>query len=84
MDERDSTGATGSLAGRRLSDASSAGTGGDSSNWLNAHSQKVLDSLETNVGKRDNYLRLAQGVHRRQSLLRSYNIGIEVDRRKGT
>ncbi len=67
---------------RRLSDASSAGTGGDSSNWLNAHSQKVLDSLETNVGKRDNYLRLAQGVHRRQSLLRSYNIGIEVDRRE--
>ncbi len=67
---------------RRFSDSSPPGAGGDSQNWLNAHSEAVLESLEAHVGKRDNYLRLAQGVHRRQSLLHSYNIGIEADRRE--
>jgi hypothetical protein len=70
------------LLARRFTDGSPAGAGADSQSWLNAHSEAVLELLEANPGIRENYLRLAQGVHRRQSLLHSYNIGIEADRRE--
>lgn len=67
---------------RGYSDSSTVGASGDPQPWLNAHSETVLESLEASLGKRDNYLRLAQGVHVRQSLLHSYNIGIQADRRE--
>ena len=46
------------------------------------HSAVVLELLASSAAKRDEYLKLAQGVHTRQSLLRSYNIGIEADQRE--
>ena len=63
------------------SDKSMAGAGGVSPSWLNSHTEAVLDALESDA-KKDAYLKLAEGVHKRQSLLLSYNIGIEADRRE--
>jgi len=65
---------------RRRAFSSEADGTGDA--WRNVHSAVVLELLASSAAKRDEYLKLAQGVHTRQSLLRSYNIGIEADQRE--
>ena len=66
----------------RFSDMPSTGRTAAPPFWLNAHAEAVLAALETDAKKRDAYLKLAEGVHKRQSLLLSYNIGIETDQRE--
>jgi len=53
-------------------------------NWLNEHSNRILDDLRAkgDVKKQLSYEILIGGVHRRKELLLSYNIGVPVEERE--
>lgn len=52
--------------------------------WINEHSSRILEEFRTagDAEKKKSYEMLIEGVHRRQELLLSYNIGIPVEVRE--